>query len=361
MRVLWWTLLAICVSPCPVLAAQAASRRPWLSGVATPDQVAAIHTLRAEAEVDVSAGAGFRTTAIYHDPRRVAFRAQDSHGAVTTGVEGKYVWTFDGNTEQEADAFAAEFALGHQFHAQILFFDRLHPSFEVAPRATFGSRACSVVKAGSEDSLRALYYDSNGLPLGMRMHHGATHITIEFEDWREVGGPSLPFLVRIDDGRAQFEYRYTDVRINAGSLGELRAPLDRLTNEQALLRLHRTFMDGHFFGRADDMQAGLAESFVQVGRGEVLASSGEQALQALEGLLQRVDYTAYEDRIRPVVRVSDDGTLGWVIVQVAARGVQLDEGGKPAGPVDFVSAWVELYEKVEGSWRMSGNVSTFRP
>ena len=108
------------------------------------------------------------------------------------------------------------------------------------------------------------------------------------------------------------------------------------------------------------MKEGLSENVVLVNRGEVHTLSGDETLQTLTGILTRTDYTVYDDLIRPVVHVSDDGTLGWVIVQVAAAGVRLDEDGKPAGSLEFVSAWVELYEKVDGSWRMNGNVSNFR-
>jgi len=30
-------------------------------------------------------------------------------------------------------------------------------------------------------------------------------------------------------------------------------------------------------------------------------------------------------------------------------------------PVEFVSAWIELYRKVDGRWMRTGNVSNFRP
>ena len=50
----------------------------------------------------------------------------------------------------------------------------------------------------------------------------------------------------------------------------------------------------------------------------------------------------------------------WVIVQVQARGLQVTEqGGKK--PLEFVSAWIELYEKRNGRWYRVGNVSNFRP
>ncbi len=61
----------------------------------------------------------------------------------------------------------------------------------------------------------------------MRMHHGPEmRITIESREWREVEGVALPFLVWIDDGRAQFEYHYDHVRLNESSLEPFRAPGD---------------------------------------------------------------------------------------------------------------------------------------
>jgi hypothetical protein len=59
----------------------------------------------------------------------------------------------------------------------------------------------------------------------------------------------------------------------------------------------------------------------------------------------------------PIVSVSADGTLGWVVVQVRARGVQ----GDAKEPLAFVSAWIELYEKRKGRWVRVGNVSNFKP
>ena len=49
------------------------------------------------------------------------------------------------------------------------------------------------------------------------------------------------------------------------------------------------------------------------------------------------------------------------MVQVHAEGVRFDGNGNVTGPLNFTSAWVELYEKQAGAWRMVGNVSNFRP
>ena len=68
----------------------------------------------------------------------------------------------------------------------------------------------------------------------------------------------------------------------------------------------------------------------------------------------------YRDLTDPVVQVSGDGTLGWVIVQVEARGSQTNAAGGKT-PLEFVSAWIELYEKRDGRWLRTGNVSNFKP
>ena len=58
------------------------------------------------------------------------------------------------------------------------------------------------------------------------------------------------------------------------------------------------------------------------------------------------------------MQVSADGTLGWVIAQVEARGEQ--GSGAQARQVEFVSGWIELYERHHGRWRRVGNVSNFK-
>jgi hypothetical protein len=361
MKVFTAALAAYVTLFCPLLAAESETARPWLRGVADPSGLEAIQTVQSVADVEVSDGDRFSTTVVYHDPQRAIFQTRKDDRTFTMGIEGRYVWSFDGKAESEVDAMAGDMVLGHQFHAQILFFDRFYPDHQEPQPATFGEQTCHVVTSGEGSSLRSLFYDPAGRPLGMVLHHGQdTVVTVRFGGWKKVGDVTLPFDVEIDDGRALFEYHYTDVRLNEGSLEEFRAPLDRLTDEQALLRLHRVFMDGHLFGRSDGMREGLSDNVVIVTRGEVHPSTGEETLQTLQGIIARADYTTYDDLIRPIVRVSDDGTLGWVIVQIAAAGVRLDQQETPAGPFEFVSAWVELYEKVDGRWRMSGNVSNFR-
>jgi hypothetical protein len=65
-----------------------------------------------------------------------------------------------------------------------------------------------------------------------------------------------------------------------------------------------------------------------------------------------------------IVRVSDDGTLGWLIAQVEIIGTQAADqaaGDDERVRIDSVWAWIELYEKKDGRWYRVGDVSNVRP
>ena len=75
--------------------------------------------------------------------------------------------------------------------------------------------------------------------------------------------------------------------------------------------------------------------------------------------LAATTFHEYRDLIEPVVAVSEDATLGWVIAQVYARGIQRQEDGTRE-PLEFTCAWIELYARREGRWLRVGNVSNFK-
>ncbi len=189
---------------------------------------------------------------------------------------------------------------------------------------------------------------------------GEKSITFKFDDWRSVQNITLPFAVLIDDGKRTFEYRYTTLSLNDGSIAEFRALENVLTEEQKLLRLHRIIMDGHLFGQTSEMKTIGGDSMVIVSDGDIYAVVKSQSDAMFDDIMKSRNYTSYDDLIRPVVKISNDGTLAWVIAQVYAEGVRFDSAGNPNGPLEFVCAWIELYKKVQDKWNWIGNVSNFR-
>ena len=353
-------VLLVCAFPFSAIAQQSAL--PWLESIGAQKGLADIHTISAEAAVTVSDGLTYTVNTVFHDRQRVVWKREYADRTITQGVEGRYIWAYDGQVETEASPFVEEVVLGHQFHAKLLFFDQFHPAFGTPKATQFAGQECMALASVNENSSWILYYEHTGRPLGsVRTRKDESPIIFKYDDWRTVAGILLPFGVLIDDGERKFHYRYSSVSLNEGSLVDFRAPEDVLTEEQKLLRLHRISMDGHLFGRASEMKTVQGDLMALVSEGDVYMMASEQSDAMLDRIMASRDYTVYDDLIRPIVKISEDGTLGWLIAQVSARGIRFDANGAPGNPLEFVCAWIELYEKVQGHWQLTGNVSTFQP
>jgi hypothetical protein len=126
-----------------------------------------------------------------------------------------------------------------------------------------------------------------------------------------------------------------------------------------LLALHEETMRAHRESDVELLMRAESPEFVSASRGQIT----QPTLDARRALFQRylgaTRFTEYVDLVPPVVRVSKDGSLGWVIVQVRGAGVQTKQDGSTQ-PLEFESAWIELYERRGGGWARVGNVSNFK-
>jgi hypothetical protein len=132
------------------------------------------------------------------------------------------------------------------------------------------------------------------------------------------------------------------------------------TDVSLLRALHEKVMRAHQQSKVDLLLEDEAPDTFFVGRGDVTRPTLEERRAHLGSYLGRTTFSEYRDLVEPVVTVSGDGSLGWVIVQVQAKGIQTTESGSKE-PIQFVSAWIELYQKRGGRWYRVGNVSNFRP
>ncbi len=103
-----------------------------------------------------------------------------------------------------------------------------------------------------------------------------------------------------------------------------------------------------------------SDSFFSVDRGEVSFPSAAEREAMFRSYLGATTFTEYRDLRKPIVRVSGDGSLAWMVVQVEVSGTQRAPSGAERS-LEFVSAWVMLYEKRDGEWVRAGVASTFKP
>jgi hypothetical protein len=131
------------------------------------------------------------------------------------------------------------------------------------------------------------------------------------------------------------------------------------SDEVALRALHAKVIQAHRESNPGLLFEDVSEDFVQANRGAITRPTIDERRARFASYLGSTTFAEYRDLVEPIVKVSKDGTLGWVIAQVHARGVHTTEAGKKE-PLEFVSAWIELYEKRDGRWISVGNVSNFK-
>jgi hypothetical protein len=132
------------------------------------------------------------------------------------------------------------------------------------------------------------------------------------------------------------------------------------SDEQQLLELHQDGLTAHMKSDVDMLLAGQADDFVLVNRGDISCPTKEQRRQFLGPYLAATKFEFYRDTVTPIVKISSDGSLAWVIARVEARGISVAADGTEVD-IEFEAAWIELYERRGNAWLSIGNVSSFVP
>lgn len=131
-------------------------------------------------------------------------------------------------------------------------------------------------------------------------------------------------------------------------------------DEAALLGIHAAVLQAHLDGDPEGWTALETDTVLVGSRGEVFVSDRAQRLERRRAYLGATRFSRYEDLQPPIVKVAPDRSMGWVVAQVGYAGSQVNAvGGEDS--VGGTWAWIETYERVNGRWRMSGNVSTRKP
>ncbi len=127
---------------------------------------------------------------------------------------------------------------------------------------------------------------------------------------------------------------------------------------QELLALHERDRHSHFATDADALVAPFDESIVDVRNGIVQYRTREEFRQGFTRYFKNTTYHEWDDLQPPIVQVSRDGSLGWVITRTKVHRVQVDETGSQK-ELEFIYAGITTYEKRDGQWVCTANVSTF--
>ncbi len=134
----------------------------------------------------------------------------------------------------------------------------------------------------------------------------------------------------------------------------------RAADRAELLRLHERQRTAHLERRADWLVSEWADSLYSVSRGGVSLGTPEQGRAGFQEYLDASTFQAWDDIVPPRIRISRDGQMAYVVVEKRVHLTTPDSSGA-AQAERTRYAWLSVYEKQDGKWRLSAIASTDRP
>ena len=138
-------------------------------------------------------------------------------------------------------------------------------------------------------------------------------------------------------------------------------PSANLDKEKAeLLRLHKSAREAHFKTDVELLLENSPEEMISVSRGKINRSGKAEGRKMFAEYFRGAKYYEWDDVEEPIIRISKDASMAWMITRIRVRRVQRDAGGAEREE-KFVYAGIMTYEKRDGRWVRVANVSTFEP
>ena len=145
------------------------------------------------------------------------------------------------------------------------------------------------------------------------------------------------------------------VSLNVAQTG----PSVDLEKERAdLLRLHEAGREAHFRTDVEQLLGSAPEEFITVSDGKITRVTKSDQRKHFADYFKDAKYYEWDDMEEPIIRVSKDGSMAWMITRVKVRRTQKDAAGMEREQ-KFIYAGIMTYEKHDGKWMQVANVSTF--
>jgi hypothetical protein len=144
------------------------------------------------------------------------------------------------------------------------------------------------------------------------------------------------------------------------NVAQIRSTVDLEKERVELLRLHKADREAHLRTDVELLQRSSPEEFISVSRGKIHRATKSDERRLFTEYFRGAKYYEWDDLEEPIVRVSKDGSMAWMITRVRVRRTQRDATGAEKEE-KFVYVGIMTYEKQAGKWVRVANVSTFEP
>jgi hypothetical protein len=92
---------------------------------------------------------------------------------------------------------------------------------------------------------------------------------------------------------------------------------------------------------------------------EVRLRTKEEALPAIARYFQRTHFSEISEIAAPIIHISPDASMAWVIGQIRVRASQ-QGSDEQEQDFSFRCSWVSIYEKREGEWAQVVDAPSFQ-
>jgi hypothetical protein len=140
---------------------------------------------------------------------------------------------------------------------------------------------------------------------------------------------------------------------------------NRNANESAsakeeLLAVHQSARRAHFNRDVDFIVGGMGSEFTAVREGNIRVMSPGDVRKQFTEYFRGTEFSAWDDLEPPIIRISPDGKMGWMIARVRIAYTKMGAEGAREKE-DTVMAWMSTYEKRDGKWLLVANATTSKP
>jgi hypothetical protein len=134
--------------------------------------------------------------------------------------------------------------------------------------------------------------------------------------------------------------------------------MDLKQEEGRLLELYARSLQAHLDQDGMTFLAEYAPHWYDVRNGALRRRSKAEASPEMEAYFKATRFHDLTELSPPVVHVSPDARMAWVIGQIQVRASQTRSDGTER-EVSFRCAWVSIYERPEADWMQVVNASSF--
>ena len=331
------------------------------------DAIESLRSLAAEADC-TGPGGEFRT-------RVESFRPGATYFHQVAGERTTEIWsTAERTWRRDADAGLAElgrgvryFVRGHEFHLLLFELESRFSNHRLADATEIHGRACRRIAMEDESGHPASICidESDGMPIALEMNPPGAQgpIRIRFDDWREVEGIRYFHSFELTEGPARtFTYRYRSLEPDSVAADRFVPPVAPAlqADQDAIRQILRSDRRAHLTTDAALLSSHLASTLVEVDVGEVRSRSRSEVEEFFRAYFRGATYQTWEDVRPPLIRLSEEAKMAWVVRTVRVRRRAPATDGQKVLQ-EFTSAYTATYEKRGDAWKMTSVTSTFLP